>query len=462
MPLDVSVEDFLRLSEAFAQLAADYLRRLDGAPIQPRATGARLLELLDGPAPERGRGDEVVALLRPVLDGVRAQNGRFLGYVRGSGEPAGAAADLLASVVNQNLTGWRSSPSGVTVERTVVRWLADAVGCAGFEGSLAGGGSSANLMGLAMAREALAPANERGGAHGVVYASEQVHMSIGKAVALLGLGRESLRLVPVDADFRMRVDLLEQAIARDRAGGLAPLAIVASAGSVATGAVDPIARIAEVAARERLWLHVDGAYGALAAMVAPERFGPLARADSLSLDPHKWLYQAVDCGCLLFRDPAAARRAFSHTGDYTRSFTDDPIEGFAFFDESVELSRRFRALRLWTSIQYHGLAAFRDAIRRDLAHARALAERVSREPALELLAPVELSAVCFRHRFDADADARNAGLLARVNRRGRAYLSNATVRGAFALRACFTNHRTTDADVETVADEVLAAARELG
>ncbi|HEX9050065.1 MAG TPA: pyridoxal-dependent decarboxylase [Anaeromyxobacter sp.] len=462
MPLDLSPEAFLRLSARFAELAADHLRRLDGAAIQPRVTGARLVELLDGDPPERGRGEDLVALLRPVLDGARAQNGRFLGYVMGSGEPAGAAADLLASVLNQNLTGWRSSPSGVTLERTVVRWIAEAIGCRGFGGSLTGGGSSANLMGLAMAREALAPANEAGGAHGVVYASEQAHMSIGKAVALLGLGRRSLRLVPTDADFRMRVDLLEDAIARDRAAGLAPLAVVASAGTVATGAVDPVARIADVAGRERLWLHVDGAYGALAAMAAPERLGPLARADSLSLDPHKWLYQAVDCGCLLFRDPAAARRAFSHTGDYTRSFSEDPVEGFVFFEESLELSRRFRALRLWTSIQYHGLAAFREAIGRDLAHARALADRIAREPALELLAPVELSAVCFRHRAPATADARNQALLAAVNRRGRVYLSNATVRGAFALRACFTNHRTTGADVDAVVDEVLAAARELG
>jgi aromatic-L-amino-acid/L-tryptophan decarboxylase len=460
MSLDISAAEFQQLSEQIARLATGYLARLDEGPIQPAVTGVGLAELLGGEAPESGCGARVVDLLRSVVDGSRVQNGRFLGYVMGSGEPAGAAADLLASVLNQNLTAWRSAPAGVTVERTVVRWLAGAIGCDAFSGSLTGGGSSANLMGLAMAREAKVPANERGGAAGVVYASDQVHMSIGKAVALLGLGRENLRLVPTDANLRMRADDLEGAIARDRAAGLTPIAVVASAGTVATGAIDPLAAIADVAGRERLWLHVDGAYGALAAMVSPEAFQGLARADSISLDAHKWMYQAVDCGCLLFKDREAARRTFSHTGDYTRSFTDNSIEGFAFFEESMELSRRFRALRLWTSIQYHGMNAFRDALRSDLAHARALADRVRSEPALELLAPVALSAVCFRYRFPDSPDARNTELLMAVNRRGRVYLSNATIRGAFALRACFVNHRTTSADVETVVDEVLAAARQ--
>jgi glutamate/tyrosine decarboxylase-like PLP-dependent enzyme len=283
-------------------------------------------------------------------------------------------------------------------------------------------------------------------------------MSIGKAVALLGLGRDNLRLLPTDGALRLRVDLLEAAIARDEAEGRTPVAIVSCAGTVATGAIDPLAEIADVAAAHRVWLHVDGAYGALAAMAVPGKLGPLDRADSLSLDPHKWLYQAVDCGCLLFRDPAAARRAFAFTGDYTRSFATEPAEAFAFFEESLELSRRFRALRLWTSLQYHGLGAFRDAIRRDLAHASRLAARVRAEASLELLAPVELSAVCFRHRFARDANEHNTALLQRVNARGRVYLSNATVGDAFALRACFVNHRTTERDVDAVVEEVLAAA----
>jgi aromatic-L-amino-acid/L-tryptophan decarboxylase len=454
---DPDPEEFRHFATRIVHVAADYLARLDTTPIQPVSTGSALDARFRRPAPEHGRGDAVLDELRAVLDGSRAQNGRFLGYVMGSGEPAGAAADLLASVVNQNLTAWRSAPAAVTLERTVVGWLADVVGCSGFSGSLTGGGSAANTMGLAMAREAKAPANERGVSGGVVYASEEAHMSIGKAVALLGLGRQNLRLVAVDDAFRIRTDLLDAAIQRDRAEGRHPIAIVGCAGTVATGSVDPIGRLADIAARERLWLHVDGAYGALAVIADPTLIGPIHRADSVSLDPHKWLYQSVDCGCLLFREPEAARRAFSHTGDYTKSLTDDPVEGFAFFDESLELSRRFRALRLWTSIQYHGMAAFRAAIRRDLEHARQLADLVRDHPSLELLAPVELSAVCFRHRFGDDIDRRNADVLRVVNARGRVYLSNATIRGAFALRACFVNHRTTDADVRAVVEEVVAA-----
>ncbi len=458
MPLDLPPPRFLALAAGAARLSAEHLARLDSLPIQPRVSGGETERLFPAEAPEQGVGERVLELLGEVAAASRAQNGRFFGYVLGSGEPSGAIADLLASVLNQNVTAWRSAPAGASMERAVVGWLARAVGCAGFQGSLTGGGSAANLMGLAMAREARAPANARGVTGGVVYASEEVHMSIPKAVALLGIGRDNLRLVPVDGEYRMRPDALERAVDADVAAGRRPVAVVATAGTVSTGAVDPVERIAEVAAGRGLWLHVDGAYGALAALAAPERLGALSRADSLSLDAHKWLYQPVDCGCLLFRDPAAARRAFSHSGAYVKTHTADPVEGFAFFDESMELSRRFRALRLWTSLTYHGMAAFREAIGRDLEHARLLADLVSRDPRLELLAPVQLSAVCFRHRFPEDANARNAALLGRVNARGRVYLSQAELRGTFALRACFVNHRTTDADVAAVLEEVVAAA----
>jgi glutamate/tyrosine decarboxylase-like PLP-dependent enzyme len=198
----------------------------------------------------------------------------------------------------------------------------------------------------------------------------------------------------------------------------------------------------------------------LGAIAAPEKFSGLNLADSISLDAHKWLYQPLDCGCLLYRDRAAAHAAFAHSGDYARSLYEDPIEGFAFFEESLELSRRFRALKIWLSLRYHGLNAFRDAIAADLHHARDLAAMIDAEPRLERLAPVELSAVCFRYR-DPNADRVNAAILKRVIQRGRVYLSNATIHGQFALRACFMNHRTTSDDVRAIVEEVLAAGEEI-
>jgi glutamate/tyrosine decarboxylase-like PLP-dependent enzyme len=208
---------------------------------------------------------------------------------------------------------------------------------------------------------------------------------------------------------------------------------------------------------------VDGAYGAFAAMVIPEAFRGLARADSVSLDPHKWLYQPTGCGCLLYRDPTAAQRAFAHSGEYAKALSDDPIEGFTFFDESMELSRPFRALKIWLSLRYHGLSAFQESIREDLGLAQLLADLVDAEPLVERLAPVSLSAVCFRYVGKAgDPNAFNRAILDRVVRRGRVYLSNARIGDTFALRACIVNHRTTKEDIRSILDEVLASAEEVG
>lgn len=461
VPLDLSPDDFAVLAARVAEEALHHLRHLDSTPIRPATTGAESLELFAGPAPVRGEGAAALDALADVARHSRTGNGRFFGYVMGSGEPVAALGDFFASVINQNATAWRSGPATAVIERTVIGWLTDALGCHGFSGTLTSGGSMANLMGLAMAREAKAPANDTGVARGgVVYASREVHMSFGKAVALLGLGRDNLRLLPTDADLRLDLAALRDAIAEDRAAGRTPIAVVANAGTIVTGAVDPIAEIVEVARAQDLWVHVDGAYGAPAAMVEPELFRGLGDVDSLSLDAHKWLYQPLDCSMLLYRDAAAARRAFSLTDDYAAALSDDPVEGQVFFEETVELSRRVRALKLWLSLRYHGLDAFRASIAGNIGQARRLATLVDAEPGLERVAAGPLSAVCFRWTGGdpATLDETNAAILDLVNRRGRVYLSNATVHGHFVLRACITNHRTTDADVDAVIHEVLAAA----
>jgi aromatic-L-amino-acid decarboxylase len=460
-PLDLSPEEFRQLAERAAREAAEYLASLDKLPTFPSTSAEQTSKLFRGQLPEQGLGAKAFDAVAEIFAHSRPGNGRFFGYVFGSGEPVGAVADLVASVVNQNVTAWRSSPAAVTIERTVIGWLAEALGCAGFSGSLCGGGSSATLMALAMAREAKAPANKRGVQPGVVYASDEVHMSIPKALALLGLGYDSLRQIPTDERFRIKLDALAQAMDEDARAGKRIIAVVGSAGTVNTGSIDPLAEMAELARKHGAWFHVDGAYGALAALAAPDKFKGLDQANSISLDPHKWLYQAVDCGCLLYRDAGAAQKTFAHTGDYAKALSQDPVEGFAFFEESLELSRRFRGLKLWLSLRYHGLAGFRQAITRDLEHGQRLARKIAATPELEILAPVELSAVCFRDRRGEELNGLNAAILKRVIERGRVYLSNATLRGKFALRACFVNHRTVESDVDAVVEEVLAAAGEV-
>jgi glutamate/tyrosine decarboxylase-like PLP-dependent enzyme len=466
-PVEISSDDFRRLAEHVTKFATDYLENIDAQVISARTDGLATQNLFRTPLPEQGMGEDALNALPEIARHSRVQNGRFFGYVLGSGEPVGAVADLLASVLNQNVTAWRSGPAAVVIEQTVVGWLAQAIGCPEFSGHLTGGGSSANLMGLAMARESRTPSNEKGvPAGGVIYASEEIHMSIPKSAALLGIGRDNLRLIATDTDFRMVPQELEARILQDKAAGKTPIAVVASAGTVNTGAVDPLPQIAEIARRHNAWFHVDGAYGALAAIADRAKFGGLELADSISLDPHKWLYQPLDCGCLLYRSPSAAQAAFAHSGDYARSLSADPIEGFVFFEESLELSRRFRALKLWLSLRYHGFAAFREAIARDLAHARRLAAAIGTEPKLELMSRRELSAVCFRHKgtgapAEDELNRFNQTLLKRVVQRGRVYLSNATLRGKFCLRACVVNHRTKDSDIDSVVPEVMAAAKEM-
>jgi aromatic-L-amino-acid decarboxylase len=461
--LSLPPETFRSLAHQLANFNADHLACLPDLPSYPPGINGQETEaLFGGPIPWEGVGEGALDCLADAFRLSRPASPRFFGYVFGSGEPISALGEFATAVLHQNAAAWRSAPAGVMMERTVVAWLAEAIGCHGFTGSLTMGGSSANLMALCMAREAKAPANQTGVRGGVIYCSAEAHMSIAKAAALLGLGYESVRQIPVDDDFRMRGHVLRGAIRADLDCGKVPVAVVASAGTTATGSIDPLDDIADICHEFNVWMHVDGAYGALASLAIPGAFRGMERTDSVSLDPHKWLYQPAGCGCLLYRDAAAARRAFSHSGDYARALSNDPIEGYAVFEESIELSRPVRALNLWLSLRYHGMRAFAESIREDLMLAQVLAGAIDEEPKLERLAPVSLSAVCFRYVDSAaDPDTVNRAILTRVIQRGRVYISNATIQGKFALRACIVNHRTTESDVRSVVSEVLAAATEV-
>src|SRR5579859_3802726 len=258
-------EVFRALAHRLADFGADYIEKLPELPsYPPGVSGTQTQSLFYSEFPFEGEGAAAFEILADVFRLSRPASPRFFGYVFGSGEPVGALGEFATAVLHQNAAAWRSAPAGVTIERTVVGWLARAIGCPGFTGSLTLGGSSANLMGLCMAREAKAPANQSGVRGGVIYCSTEAHMSIAKAAALLGLGHEAVRRIAVDDDFRMRTEDLRREIIRDLQSGKMPIAVVASAGTTATGSIDPIPMIAEICAEFGLWMHVDGAYGALA------------------------------------------------------------------------------------------------------------------------------------------------------------------------------------------------------
>ena len=400
--------------------------------------------------------------------GASRNNGhpRMFGYVQSSGTFVGAVADFLCSALNQNVTSWRSAPGATTIERQVVSWLQEIVGFRG-DGLLVSGGSMANLMGLTAAVVSSHPDVARRGVRAlpgepVVYASALVHMSVPKAAAMVGLGRDAVRHIPVDEELRMDVAMLDRAIDEDRRAGRVPLCVVANAGDVNTGAVDPIGAIADVCHRHGVWLHADAAYGGYAVLASAVRplFAGLDRVDSMSLDPHKWLFVPVDCGCVLVRDAAALRRAFSYSADYVDVVAAPDMSEYAFWDYGPELTRRFRALKIWMALRTYGVRAIAAVVERNILLARRLADLIDTSDDFERLAPVPLSVVCFRYVHGGDLDAVNRALMLRVQRAGRAYLSNAMIGGAFALRACIVNHRTTEEDLVVLLDEILRCARE--
>src|SRR5438128_3172216 len=292
-----------------------------------------------------------------------------------------------------------------------------------------------------------------------MYASSETHFSIAKAAALLGIGRQNVRHVAVDEHFRIRVDDLVAQITADLEAGYFPFCVVANAGTVNTGAIDPLAEIREVANRFQLWMHVDGSYGAFAVLAksARELFAGIEQADSIALDPHKWLYLPVDVGCVIYRMPEIARAAFAHEAEYTRIIGEKADEAFAFWDYGPELSRRFRALKVWMLLKGVGLEALREAIEKDLACARHFEKLVQNSDDFEMLAPVELSIFCFRQlparlkralataspserkTIEEQLDAHNERLLVALQRDGSSYLSNAGLRGRFSLRGCVMN-----------------------
>ena len=413
--------------------------------------------------------------LAEIYDGLRATlmrypmgnvHPRFFGWYMGSSNFTGALADFLAAIDGSNLGGGDTAAAATDLQ--VVDWLRDLMGFpAGAGGTLTSGGSMANLVGLTVARNAMAGVDVR--LEGVAdlprplrfYASDQVHSAHQKSMEMLGLGSKALRQVPTDDDFRMDVATLARMIAEDRAAGLQPACVIATAGTTNSGSIDDLVAIGALCKREGIWFHIDGCIGAFLRMAPTSRalVAGLEYADSLALDPHKWLQTPFDCGFALVRDGKRQYDSFTLHGDYLQVTTRGILAGPFMADYSFELSRGFRALKLWMALKEHGVARFGALIDQHVAIAHAFANRVRAEPRLELMAPAPINIVCFRYRgtggTEAELHALNHEIMLRIQESGVAMPTDTTLRGRYSLRAAIVNHRTRPEDLELLMAEVL-------
>ncbi|MET0260902.1 MAG: aminotransferase class I/II-fold pyridoxal phosphate-dependent enzyme, partial [Gaiellaceae bacterium] len=440
-PLGLDSQTMRELGYRTVDLLVERLERERGGPPLRRATPTEMRGRLHGPPPEQPEpfGEILQRLERDVLPfASRDGHPRFFGFVPFAGTWPGALGDLIASGSNLYAGSWMESAGASQVELEVLGWFKDWIGYPpDAAGSLVSGGSAGNITALACAREALAgPMRD----DLVLYVSDQAHSSIARAARMLGFRPEQVRVLPSDERFRLAPETLRAAITADLARGLTPFSAVAQGGATNTGSVDPLDRLAEVCREHGAWLHVDAAYGGFAALADPGLLPGLAHADSVTLDPHKWLYQPFECGCVLVRDGQALRNAFEILPDYLRDAEAD-AEEVNFSDLGLQLTRSARALKIWVSLRYFGLEAFRQAIRRSLEVAAAAARRVEESRTLELMAPPSLGVVCFR-RGDLD-EASNAGLVSALERSGTGLISTTRLHGRFALRMCVLNHQST-------------------
>ena len=457
-PLALDRETMRELAQKTVDLVVDWLTDADAPPLT-RATAREMQRRLSGPPPDGPQAfDELLAKLeRDVLPFMsRVHHPAFFAFVPGSATWPAVLGDLIASACNVYAGSWMESAGPSQLELEVLGWFKEWIGYpAEAAGTLVSGGSAANMTALACARAARAGWMDD---RLVVYASDQAHSSIARAARVLGFRREQVRVLPVDESFRLAPQTLAAALDADTAAGRTPLLVSVNAGATNTGAVDPLADLAALCHKRGVWLHADAAYGGFAALTERGRtqLAGLELADSITLDPHKWLYQPYECGCLLVRDGRALRNAFEIVPDYLRDSraADDEVN---FADLGLQLTRTSRAIKIWLSVRTFGLDAFRAAIDRSLDLAALARERIEASGELELLAPPSLGVVCFRRRFgggsDDDALERlNSGLVAALEQSGLGLISSTRLRGRYALRMCMLNHTTAAEDVERVLD----------
>ena len=483
-PAELNPEEFRALGHELVDRIAELLAEIGDRKVAPDTTPAQIRALIGGDGvPEHGVDPHTI--LRGAADLLfdhSTFNGhpRFFGYITSSASPIGALADLLAASVNANVGAWQLSPVATEIERQTVRWVSELIGFPAESGGiLVSGGNMANMVCLMAGIRAKANWNMRQHGAGserrlIVYASEEVHTWLQKGADLCGLGLDSVRAVAIDAGRAMRIDDLRRQITTDRNAGHQPALVVGTAGSVGVGAVDPLPEIARLCKEEDLWFHIDGAYGAPAAMLddAPAALHGIALADSVAVDPHKWLYAPIEAGCSLVRDPRALHEAFVFHPPYYRfeGAAEDPPTNF--HEWGPQNTRGFRALKVWATIRQVGREGYRCMIGDDIALSREMFAEASRHAELEALTQ-SLSIATFRYvpedLFETRHDAKtslylndlNTQLLARLQRNGLVYLSNAVLGDVFALRACIVNFRTESTDVRAAVSESARVGREI-
>ena len=459
---DMDPEAFRREAHRLADWIADYLARPDRYPVLSRVSPGDIARALPGDAPQQGEPfDRIFAdFERVILPGITHWNHPgFFAYFAITGSAPGVLAEFLSAALNVQAMLWRTSPAATELEEVTLKWLRRLVHLPDdFEGVIYDTASISTLHALAAARERDIPQVRARGLHGAgrsrVYCSDQTHSSIDKAVILLGLGYDALRKIPSDAEFRMRVDALAAAMTEDRAAGWTPLAVVATVGTTSSTSRDPVAEVAALCERERVWLHVDAAYAGVAAMVPGYEgiFDGVERADSLVLNPHKWLFTPFDLSVLYTRHMDVVRAAFSLTPEYLK--TAESAVARNLMDTGIQLGRRFRALKLWMVLRHFGADGLRARLAEHMRLARTFAGWVDAEPDFERVAPVPFSVVCFRavppslRGNEAALEEHNSRLVDEVNRSGQVFVSHTRLDGRYVIRLAIGNLHTTEEHVQ--------------
>ena len=479
--LDMSPDEFREVGHALVDQIAEFYESFGQRELMRTVTPDSVRELLGtDELPEGGTATgELFAELAPRLFDYSLHNGhpKFFGYITSSGAPLGALADMLAASVNANLGKWDLAPVACEIEDQAVRWLADLIGYeTNGSGIMVSGGNMANILGFIAARTAKAPWDLRAnGNYGdprrlTAYVSAETHTWVQKAADICGLGADGIRWIETDAEGRMRVDRLREQIVADREADRLPFVVVATAGSVSTGIIDPVRELAAICEDQDLWLHADGAYGAPAAVLpeAPEDLRSLRLADSVALDPHKWLYCPIEAACTITRDPDALSNAFAFYPEYYM-LDAEAEEGINYYQLGMQNSRGFRALKVWLALRAAGRAGYEASIRGDVELAQRLHTLAETHPELSA-GSINLSIATFRYVPEGIDETPaneeylnqvNRDLLAEIQAGGEFYVSNAIVDGRYLLRACIVNFRTSQADIDAIPGMVVDIGRRI-